>query len=200
MRIEIKGNIDVDCLQETVEEVVGNWLSKLEKENPEMRDQLNNIQDVKAPELTINLQFLPEGSEEWQVLSTDNHKGIPELLTVTAEVGEDGELIWDSVEDNDENSNFSELEALIAKGITEEEPAIETSYPSIDEGEALESAEIVLNESTVIEVHKTEEETVVRVYKLLDTADIGYKLVTEVAFHPDQFDALVDHYTELAEL
>lgn len=199
MRIEITNASEELCIDYWLEEVTDKWFEKIEKDNPEMAEAIMNSKG-KIVAATFDLQFLPEGSEEWQVLSTDNHEGIPELLTVTAEVGEDGELIWDSVEDNDENSNFSELEALIAKGITEEETAIETSYPSIDEGEALESAEITLNENTVIEVHQTNEETVVRVFKLLDTADIGYKLVTEVAFHPDQFDALVDHYTELAEL
>lgn len=200
MRLEITGNIDADDVQDKIEEAVAVWMEKIETDNPEFAEVLERVDAVNASKVSVDLQFKLEDSEDWQVLSTDNHEGIPELLVVKAETDDKGELIWDSVEDNDENSDFTEFEALIASGAKPERTEIKSKY-DIDLDSAGGVTTIFLDENTAIHIIKLSKEVVVQAYdKTPKKGTFRPVLFAEASFPVSEYDKLVAHYKELAEL
>lgn len=199
MRLEITGNISALQLQEVVAEAYDKWVEKMIADNPEMDDLMTHA-DAKITGVTVDFQFKPESTTDWQVLTTDNHEGIPEVLVVTAETDDEGNLMWDTVKDNDGDSNFSEVEAIITagtQGITDK-PEIESVYA--DKIPVKADVYSMFNGNTV-NVIKLEDETVVQVYVLQDTAKHSEpKLISEVAFPLEAYSELSAHYAELAEL
>lgn len=194
MRIEIKGNFPPYRLHEVIEEAVVVWFSKLSTDNPEVADVLDTVEAVNVTGFTVDLAFkLPEIAEP-QVLTTDNHEGIPELLVVTAETDADGNLLWSSLRDNDENSLFTEAEALIASGLSGSRKEIVSDYLDKDFHAV---TRIVVDSDTAVYIRKTVKEAVVQVY---DTSKPYKPLFAEVAFPLEEYDKLVEHYQQLAEV
>lgn len=197
MRLEITGNITE--VEDTFNAAFIKWIEKIEAESPEMADSLLDC-CVKVTGMTFDLQFKPVSADDWQVLTTDNHEGIPELLVVKAETDDDGNLLWDTVKDNDGDSNFSEVEAIITagtQGITDK-PEIESVYA---DKVPVKSEVFSMFNGVTVNVIETAEETVVQAYVLQDTAKHSEpKLISEVAFPLESFSELTAHYAELAEL
>lgn len=194
MRIEIKGNIPSFCLQDVIEEAVEAWFTKLSADNPEIAEGLNGAEAINVTGFTVDLAFKIAGVAEPQVLTTDNHEGIPELLVVTAETDSQGNLLWESVKDNDGDSLFSEAEALIATGLTGRREDIVSDYLDT---EFHKVERVRIDSDTFVDIMKSQEETVVQVY---DSAQPYFKLFAEVAFPVEEYDNLVTHYKKLAEV
>ena len=198
MRLEIKGSFEADDIQSTVEDAVGVWLEKLENDNPEMKETFKQVENLYATSVTVDLAFKMSGVAEPQVLTTDNHEGIPELLVVTAETDSQGNLLWDSVKDNDGDSLFSEAEALIATGLTGRREEIVSDYLN---AVVMTEEYIDIDSTTAVNVAKVGYEAVVQ---LLDKSpkEGTYRpiLFAEVAFPVEEYDNLVTHYKKLAEV
>lgn len=198
MRLEIKGRIEADDIQSTVEDAVGVWLKKLENDNPEMKETFKQVEDLYATSVTVDLTFKMAGVAEPQVLTTDNHEGIPELLVVTAETDDEGNLLWDSVKDNDGDSLFSEAEALIATGLTGRRDEIVSDYLDVIVGT---EEYIDIDSTTVVHVFKAGYEAVVQLSdKTHKKGTYRPLLFAEVAFPVEEYDNLVTHYRKLAEV
>lgn len=194
MRLEIKGKFEADDIQSTVEDAVGVWIKKLESDNPEMKETFKQVENLYATSVTVDLTFKMAGVAEPQVLTTDNHEGIPELLVVTAETDDKGNLLWDSVKDNDGDSLFTEAEALIATGLSSSRKEIDSNYLDTEFHAA---TSINIDSATVVDIYRTAEETVVHARDLTEP----YKpLFAEVAFPLEEYDKLVEHYQQLAEV
>ena len=193
MRLEIKGKIAPFDMEGTLEDALELWATKIREDNPEMAAAFTEIEDVYFTKVTVDIGFKVKGIDDLQVITTDNHEGIPELLVVAAETDADGNLLRDSLKDNDENSLFTEAEALIASGLSSSRKEIVSDYLDT-EFHAVTT--VVVDSSTVVEVFKTAEETVVQVY---DTSSL-FKLFAEVAFPLEEYDKLVEHYQQLAEV
>ena len=199
MRLEITGNISALQLQEVVAEAYDKWVEKMIADNPDMDDLMTHA-DAKITGITVNFQFKPESTTDWQVLTTDNHEGIPEVLVVTAQTDEAGNLLWDTVKDNDGDSNFSEVEALNTAGTNSiaDKPEIQSVYA---DKQLVNSAVYSMFNGTTVNVIQTADETVVQAYVLQDTAKHSEpKLISEVAFPLETYSELTAHYAELAEL
>lgn len=194
MRLEIKGKIAGINLEAIVEEALELWATKIREDNPEMAAAFTEIEDVYFTKVTVDIGFRVKGMDDLQVITTDNHEGIPELLVVTAETDADGNLLWDSVKDNDENSLFTEAEALIASGMNGSRQEIVSDY--LDK-EFHAVTRIVIDSATTVGIFKTAEETVVQAS---DTTKPYMSLFAEVAFPLEEYDKLVEHYQQLAEV
>lgn len=194
MRLEIKGKIAEWDLQETLDEAFKLWKTKIREDSPEMASAFTEVEDVYFTKVTVDIGFKVKGIDELQVITTDNHEDIPELLVVTAETDEEGNLLWDSVKDNDENSLFTEAEALIASGMSGIRKEIVSDYLDT---ETLAVTNIVIDSETTVAIFKTVEETVVQAR---DNAKPYMPLFAEVAFPLEEYDKLVEHYQQLAEV
>lgn len=194
MRLEIKGKIAGFDLEGTLEEALELWETKIREDNPEMAAAFTEIEDVYFTKVTVDIGFKVKGIEDLQVITTDNHEGIPELLVVTAETDDKGELQWSSLRDNDENSLFTEAEALIASGLSSSRKEIVSDY---FDTEFHAVTRIVIDSDTTVDIFKTAEETVVQAS---DTTKPYMSLFAEVAFPLEEYDKLVEHYQQLAEV
>lgn len=194
MRLEIKGKIAPFDIEGTLDEALELWEAKIKEDNPEMAAAFTDIEDVFFTKVTVDIGFRVKGIEGLQVITTDNHEDIPELLVVTAETDEEGNLLRDSVKDNDENSLFTEAEALIASGLNGSRRKIVSDYLDT---ETLAVTNIVIDSETTVAIFKTAEETVVQAR---DNAKPYMPLFAEVAFPLEEYDKLVEHYQQLAEV
>ena len=194
MRLEIKGKIVPFDLKGTLEEVLELWATKIMEDNPEMAAAFTEIEDVYFTKVTVDIGFKVKGNDDLQVITTDNHEGIPELLVVTAETDDKGNLLWDSVKDNDGDSLFTEAEALIASGLSSSRKEIVSDY--LDK-EFHAVTRIVVDNATTVDIFKTTEETVVQAR---DTTKPHTPLFAEVTFPLEEYGKLVEHYQQLAEV
>lgn len=194
MRLEIKGKIVPLDMEDTLEEAFELWGTKIREDNPEMAAAFTEIEDVYFTKVTVDIGFKVKGMDDLQVITTDNHEGIPELLVVTAETDDKGNLLWDSVKDNDGDSLFTEAEALIATGLSSSRKEIDSNYLDTEFHAA---TSINIDSATVVDIYRTAEETVVHARDLTEP----YKpLFAEVAFPLEEYDKLVEHYQQLAEV
>ena len=209
MRLELTGNIELYQLEKVVGQALVLWVDKIKKDNPEMEKLFNEqLEDSKLISASLDLQFKLKGQEDWQVLSTDNHEGIPELLVVKAETDEKGKLINDSVEDNDGESLFTDFDVLVATGARLPVKEIEGKYPYYPTVKYCGYRSIDLYKGTYhVEIYKVADEVesnpmqvVVRVYHCVKRGyDTKNVLVSEATFPEDKYADLVRHYLELAE-
>lgn len=197
MRLEITGRVDAGSLEHTVGKALDVWVAKLGKDNPAIAEALEDA-DVLASAITVDFLLKPEGSEEWQVITTDNHEGIPELLVVKAETDAKGELLLDSVEDNDGNSGFSEIEALIAQGLPKSQKPIESIYHPSD----LTEIDCFYFKDEDVLISKTVEgNAVVQVFSDTEGNEgLHVDLIAEVEYGAENLQKLLEHYGELEKL
>lgn len=171
------------------------YLQRLKEDSPEVYSKLEqDSHSLILLQVQVDLGFKVAGTEEVQMLTTDvRGKDLPELLTVTATIKEDGSLDFGSVKDNDEQSNFTDVEALIAQGLPTEFKAVQSNYYS-DE----------LQEAAGFKVGNFE----IEIYLTLDneTAVIWYitenKIVQEIELpitEEQTIEAVIDHYKQLTE-
>lgn len=195
MRLEINGHIDTDEMQETFGKALELWADKIAADNPDMKEMLDKVEDVDITEMSAVLRFKVEGIADWQVITTDNHAEIPELLTVTVETDEQGNLLTDTVTDNDGDSDYSDIEALIAAGMHKQElkPA-DSIYTA---GELTEVAGYYIGDYRISISTDTEGQVVVHAEELNWQGDS--RLVAETVFPADQLATIKQHYLELAE-
>ncbi|MDT2783180.1 hypothetical protein P7G87_00565 [Enterococcus asini] len=195
MRVEITGHIDADEMQETFGKALELWADKIAADNPDMKEMLDKVEDVDITEMSAVLRFKVEGIADWQVITTDNHAEIPELLTVTVETDEQGNILTDTVKDNDGDSDYSDIEALIAAGLHKQElkPA-DSIYTA---GELTEVAGYYIGDYRISISTDTEGQVVVHAEELNWQGD--GRLVAETVFPADQLDKIKQHYLELAE-
>ncbi|WP_288393683.1 hypothetical protein [uncultured Vagococcus sp.] len=195
LKIDSKAPLVTADLNHTVQSVANTYLQKLKEDSPEVYSKLEqDSQSLILLQVQVDLGFKVAGTEEVQMLTTDvRGKDLPELLTVTATIREDGSLDFGSVKDNDEQSNFTDVEALIAQGIPTEFKAVESNYYS-DE----------LQEAAGFKVGNFE----IEIYLTLDneTAVIWYitenKIVQEIELQITEehtIEAVIDHYKQLTE-
>lgn len=193
MRLEITGRIDAGNLDYVVGKALEAWFDKLGKDNPAIAEALEDA-EVLASAITINFLLKPEGADEWQVITTDNHEGIPELLVVKAETDEEGELLLDSVKDNDGDSEFTEIEALIAAGVPSDRKSVATIYEDAElvHHELFEFEDICINILT-----DPDGQVVVQATEVNWQGD--HRLIAETVFAEDQLENIIEHYRELKE-
>lgn len=193
MRLEITGKIDAGNLDQIVGKALEAWFDKLGKDNPAITEALEDA-DVLASAITIDFLLKPEGEDEWQVITTDNHEGIPELLVVKAETDEEGNLLLESVKDNDGESEFNEIEALIAAGVPSDRKSVVTIYEDAEliHHELFDFGDICINILT-----DSDGQVVVQATEVNWQGD--HRLIAETVFPPDQMDKIIDHYEELKE-
>lgn len=198
MRLEITGTMELYSLESAVALALGKWLEKLAKDNPDMRDALQNIEDAKCSSITLDLVFKPEGSEDWQVITTDNHEGIEELLVVKVETDDAGKLMLDSLKDNDGDSEFTEIEALIAQGLPKSKKPIESIYHPSD----LIEIDCFYFEDEDVLISKTiEGNAVVQVFTDAESNEgLHVDLIAEVEYAAENLQKLLEHYGELEKL
>lgn len=197
MRLEITGRIAAGSLEQTVGKAFEAWFDKLGKDNPAIKEALEDA-DVLASAITVDFLLKPEGSEEWQVITTDNHEGIPELLVVKAETDAKGELLLDSVKDNDGDSEFTEIEALIAQGLPKSKKPIESIYHPSD----LIEIDCFYFEDEDVLISKTiEGNAVVQVFTDTEGNDgLHVDLIAEVEYEAENLQKLMEHYGGLEKL
>ena len=196
MRLEINGHIDTDEFVGTVlDEAFTLWADKIAADNPDMQEMFEKVEAVDITELTAVMRFKLEGIEDWQQIATDNHAEIPELLTVTVETDEQGNILTDTVKDNDGDSDYSDIEALIAAGLHKRElkPA-DSIYTA---GELTEVAGYYIGDYRISISTDTEGQVVVHAEELNWQGD--GRLVAETVFPADQLATIKQHYLELAE-
>lgn len=193
MRLEITGKIDAGNLDQIVGKALEAWFDKLGKDNPAVMEALEDA-DVLASSLTIDFLLKPEGEDEWQVITTDNHEGIPELLVVKAETDEEGNLLLESVKDNDGESEFNEIEALIAAGVPSERKSIATIYEETEliHHELFDFEDICINILT-----DPDGQVVVQATEVNWQGD--HRLIAETVFDAEQLENITEHYRELKE-
>lgn len=195
LKIDSKAPLVTADLNHTVQSVANTYLHRLKEDSPEVYSKLEqDSQSLILLQVQVDLGFKVAGTEEVQMLTTDvRGKDLPELLTVTATIKEDGSLDFGSVKDNDEQSNFTDVEALIAQGLPTEFKAVQSNYYS-DE----------LQEAAGFKVGNFE----IEIYLTLDneTAVIWYitenKIVQEIELpitEEQTIEAVIDHYKQLTE-
>lgn len=194
MRLEITGKLDIEELESAVDTSLDVWLKKLEEDNPEMRAMLKKIDDAKISSVTVDMQFKLEDEDEWQVITTDNHEGIPELLVVKAETDEEGNLLLESVKDNDGESEFNEIEALIAAGAPSDRKSVVTIYEDAEllHHELFDFGDICINILT-----DSDGQVVVQATEVNWQGD--HRLIAETVFDAEQLENIIEHYRELKE-
>lgn len=182
-------------LNGAVQTVANTYLDKLKADSPDTYSMLQqDSQSLIVLQVQVDLGFKVEGSEELQLLTTDvRGQEVPELLTVTATIKEDGSLDFGSVKDNDQQSNFSDVEALIAQGLPKNFEAVESNHYS-DE----------LQEVTNVSVGNFD----IEIYLTLDskTAVVWYitdnKIVQEIELlitEEQTVESIIQHYKQLTE-
>lgn len=193
MRLEITGKIDAGNLDQIVGKALEAWFDKLGKDNPAITEALEDA-DVLASAITIDFLLKPEGSDEWQVITTDNHEGIPELLVVKAETDEEGNLLLESVKDNDGESEFNEIEALIAAGVPSDRKSVVTIYEDAEliHHELFDFGDICINILT-----DSDGQVVVQATEVNWQGD--HRLIAETVFDAEQLENIIEHYRELKE-
>lgn len=197
MRLEITGHLDAaeEFADTVLDGALTLWVNKIAKDNPDMGGMLEKVEAVDVTSLTAEMRFKLEDNEDWQVITTDNHEGIPELLTVTVETDEQGNLLTDTVSDNDGESNFNELEAMIAKGISKEYTPVISAY---SEQELYYKASHKIDDYWVYIYTDNEDKVVVQASEVNWQGDT--RLIAEVVFPEDQLGSILAHYKELAEV
>lgn len=195
MRLEITGHIDEFNMQETVGEALKLWMDKIAADNPDMKEMFEKVEAVDITELTAVMRFKLEGIEEWQQIATDNHAEIPELLTVTVETDEQGNILTDTVKDNDGDSDYSDIEALIAAGLHKQELKPADSIYSA--GDLSEVAGYYIGDYRISVCIDATDQVVVQAEERNWQGDS--RLVAETVFPADQLDKIKQHYLELAE-
>lgn len=193
MRLEITGKIDAGNLDQIVGKALEAWFDKLGKDNPAITEALEDA-DVLASAITIDFLLKPEGEDEWQVITTDNHEGIPELLVVKAETDEEGNLLLESVKDNDGESEFNEIEALIAAGVPSDRKSVVTIYEDAEliHHELFDFGDICINILT-----DSDGQVVVQATEVNWQGD--HRLIAETVFDAEQLENIIEHYRELKE-
>lgn len=193
MRLEITGKIDAGNLDQIVGKALEAWFDKLGKDNPAITEALEDA-DVLASAITIDFLLKPEGEHEWQVITTDNHEGIPELLVVKAETDEEGNLLLESVKDNDGESEFNEIEALIAAGVPSDRKSVVTIYEDAEliHHELFDFGDICINILT-----DSDGQVVVQATEVNWQGD--HRLIAETVFDAEQLENIIEHYRELKE-
>lgn len=193
MRLEITGKIDAGNLDQIVGKALEAWFDKLGKDNPAITEALEDA-DVLASAITIDFLLKPEGEDEWQVITTDNHEGIPELLVVKAETDEEGNLLLESVKDNDGESEFNEIEAMIAAGVPSDRKSVVTIYEDAEllHHELFDFGDICINILT-----DSDGQVVVQATEVNWQGD--HRLIAETVFDAEQLENIIEHYRELKE-
>lgn len=193
MRLEITGKIDAGNLDQIVGKALEAWFDKLGKDNPAITEALEDA-DVLASAITIDFLLKPEGEDEWQVITTDNHEGIPELLVVKAETDEEGNLLLESVKDNDGESEFNEIEAMIAAGVPSDRKSVVTIYEDAEliHHELFDSGDTCINILT-----DSDGQVVVQATEVNWQGD--HRLIAETVFDAEQLENIIEHYRELKE-
>lgn len=194
MRLEITGNVEPWAMENTIEDSLELWFEKLLADNQEMAEVFAKVEGIKFTSIALDMCFKLEGNDEWQVITTDNHAEIPELLTVKVATDEHGHIITDSVTDNDGDSDYSEFEAIIAAGATGEHKPVASMY---------EAGELELQEDYDfgnIEIDVLiDPECQVVVQALEFNFQYDVTLIAEAVFPADQLNSIKQHYLELAE-
>lgn len=195
MRMEITGQLNPEYFEDAADNTLQLWLKKINKDNPDMATAMEGVEELQITAMTVDFAFKLKDSDEWQVITTDNHAEIPELLIVKAEVDERGHVIADTVTDNDGDSDYSDIEALIAAGLHKQElkPA-DSIYTA---GELTEVAGHYIGDYRISISTDTEGQVVVHAEELNWQGDS--RLVAETVFPADQLATIKQHYLELAE-
>ena len=196
MRLEINGHIDAagEFADTVLDDAMTLWANKIAADNPDMKEMFEKVEAVDITELTAVLRFKLEGIDDWQQITTDNHEGIPELLTVKVETDEQGNILTDTVTDNDGDSDYNDIEALIAAGLPKQLESAETIY---SEGELTEKAGYRIGDYRISVCTDELDQVVVQAEELNWQGDT--RLVAETVFPADQLDKIKQHYLELAE-
>lgn len=197
MRLEINGHIDAasEFWGTVLDEALTLWVDKIAADNPDMKEMFDKVEAVDITEMSAVMRFKLEGIEEWQQIATDNHAEIPELLTVTVETDEHGNILTDTVKDNDGDSDYSDIEALIAAGLHKQE--LEPADSIYSAGELTEVAGYYIGDYRISISTDTEGQVVVHAEELNWQGDS--RLVAETVFPADQLATIKQHYLELAE-
>lgn len=194
MRLEITGNVEAFEMQETFGKALELWVDKIAADNPDMKEMFEKVEAVDITELTAVMRFKLEGIDDWQQITTDNHEGIPELLTVKVETDEHGNILTDTVTDNDGDSDYNDIEAIIAAGTVGERKPVASMY---------EAGELELQEDYGfgnIEINVLiDPECQVVVQALEFNFQYDVTLIAEAVFPADQLDSIKQHYKELEE-
>lgn len=193
MRLEITGKIDAGNLDQIVGKALEAWFDKLGKDNPAITEALEDA-DVLASAITIDFLLKPEGEDEWQVITTDNHEGIPELLVVKAETDEEGNLLLESVKDNDGESEFNEIEAMIAAGVPSDRKSVVTIY---EDAELLHHELFDFGDTCINILTDPDGQVVVQATEVNWQGDT--RLIAETVFPPEKLENIIEHYRELKE-
>lgn len=193
MRLEITGKIDAGNLDQIVGKALEAWFDKLGKDNPAITEALEDA-DVLASAITIDFLLKPEGEDEWQVITTDNHEGVPELLVVKAETDEEGNLLLESVKDNDGESEFNEIEAMIAAGVPSDRKSVVTIY---EDAELIHHELFDFGDTCINILTDPDGQVVVQATEVNWQGDT--RLIAETVFPPEQLENIIEHYRELKE-
>lgn len=193
MRLEITGKIDAGNLDQIVGKALEAWFDKLGKDNPAITEALEDA-DVLASAITIDFLLKPEGEDEWQVITTDNHEGIPELLVVKAETDEEGKLLLESVKDNDGESEFNEIEAMIAAGVPSDRKSVVTIY---EDAELIHHELFDFGDTCINILTDSDGQVVVQATEVNWQGD--HRLIAETVFDAEQLENIIEHYRELKE-
>lgn len=172
IKVDMSKNTGATDVNSIISQVLEVYLAKLSEDSPEAFEQLAGGEVVTG--LTVDIGFKVAGQSELQVLSVDPHgTEHQEMLVVTAETDEQGELIWDKVTDNDEVSLFSDIEVMIAEGVPTDFTAIESNYYSDQ-----------LEEVGAVNLKEYEVEVYINLDSAEDTVVVWYsadnKLISEV--------------------
>lgn len=194
MRMEITGQLNPEYFEDAADNTLQLWLKKINKDNPDMATAMESVEELQITAMTVDFAFKLKDSDEWQVITTDNHAEIPELLIVKAEVDECGHVVADTLTDNDGNSDFNDIEALITAGLPKQLESAETIY---SEGELTEKAGYYIGGYRISVCTDALDQVVVQAEELNWQGDS--RLVAETVFPADQLDKIKQHYLELAE-
>lgn len=194
MRMEITGHVEADEMQETFGKALELWADKIAADNPDMKEMLDKVEAVDITEMSAVMRFKLEGIEDWQQIATDNHSEIPELLTVKVETDEQGNILTDTVTDNDGDSDYNAIEALIAAGLPKQLESAETIY---SDGELTEKAGYRIGDYRISVCTDELDQVVVQAEELNWQGDT--RLVAETVFPEGNLETIKQHYLELAE-
>lgn len=188
MRVELKGKFyNMQDVEDAITKALTPLFERIKQENPKL---LNAIEDGFMTDVNLVLNFELEGQPEPTVLTVDHH-GTPEMLVIKAEFDEEGNMIEQS--DNEKESEFTEVEALIAQGLPTEFAAIESKYCS---DQLFELEEYQIKDMTVALFHTgdlSEETGVIVVQYQQDN-----KLIQEIEVPWSEREKLQLYFQELA--
>lgn len=189
MRVELKGKFY--NMQDVEKALDGAITPVFERIRQETQELFNAIEDGFMADVNLVFNFELEGQQEPTVLTVDHH-GTPEMLVIKAEFDEEGNMLEQS--DNEEVSEFTEVEALIAQGLPTEFAAIESRYYS---DQLFELEEYQIKDMTVALFHTgdlSEESGVIVVQYQQDN-----KLIQEIEVPWREWEKLNLYFQELAE-